>query len=495
MKIKHIQWGTGTVLYEISGGYQLLVNFDNHGKISVMQKDCEEIKDAGLEKEIEEIKDAGLEKEIEEIKDAGLEKEISGTIEDRKIVEAFRLGIVPTFAVKNITVGREKEIKKVEKWLAKDDESIMIVGEYGQGKSHIIRYIKKKALDEGYLVGYCDIGDESQMHKPKSVLNTIMKSLEFGDKEHQKNSDLASFLKLYAMSICEPNGKMAKNISKFLKPGITELVGKIKQKHSTDNLDNDNYFADFVDYLCGDEDWSNLYKQRYGITIQDYQTSASIVCNVISSIGHIAATMSSSKNNFKGLILIFDEGETIDSPGYQRKQRDSGKNFIKGLTEISNNNKDLLSEKMIMEYGPGGKSIGSQTNLMYSRVKMHVNERFSNHDENHVKCLFAFVEGQGEVINMLEKQGVEKISLEEFSPDEKYKLINKVIEIYKNAYGYEVKDVERLKDIIIKKLGDEDDPNTRSIIKTTVEALEIITDAEMDRDEDEDEIHYEKHLR
>ena len=94
-----------------------------------------------------------------------------------------------------------------------------------------------------------------------------------------------------------------------------------------------------------------------------------------------------------------------------------------------------------------------------------------------------------------EKQGVEKISLEEFSPDEKYKLINKVIEIYKNAYGYEVKDVERLKDIIIKKLGDEDDPNTRSIIKTTVEALEIITDAEMDRDEDEDEIHYEKHLR
>ena len=483
MKIKHSQWGTGTVLYEMSGGYQLLVNFDNHGKISVIKKECEEIKDMELEKKNEEIKDMEL------------EKESSGTIDDKKIVEAFGLGIVPTFAVRDVTVGREEEIKKVEKWLAKDDESVMIVGEYGQGKSHIIRYIKEKALDEGYLVGYCDIGDESQMHKPKTVLNTIMKSLVFTNKEYQKNNDLASFLKLYAMSICEPNGKMAKNISKFLKSGIVQLVGNIKQKHSTYNLDNDNYFTDFIDYLCGDEDWRNLYKQRYGITIQDYQTSASIVCNILSSIGHIAATMSSSKNNFKGLILIFDEGETIDSPGYQRKQRDSGKNFIKGLTEISNNNKDLLSEEMISTIGPGGKSIGSQTNLMYSRVRMHENERFSNHEENHVKCLFAFVEGQSEVIDILEKQGVEKIILENFSDDERYELINKVIEIYKKAHGYEVKDVERLKNIIIKKLDEiTDDPNTRSIIKTTVDALEIITEAEINAGEDA-KINYEQDLR
>jgi predicted HTH transcriptional regulator len=50
MKIKHKQWGIGTVLYEISGGYKLLVNFDNHGKIQVLQKDCEEVSDNTVEK-------------------------------------------------------------------------------------------------------------------------------------------------------------------------------------------------------------------------------------------------------------------------------------------------------------------------------------------------------------------------------------------------------------------------------------------------------------
>jgi len=50
MKIKHDQWGFGTVLYELSGGYQLLVNFDDHGKIQVLQKDCEKILDVEVEK-------------------------------------------------------------------------------------------------------------------------------------------------------------------------------------------------------------------------------------------------------------------------------------------------------------------------------------------------------------------------------------------------------------------------------------------------------------
>ena len=29
MKVKHRQWGIGTVLYELSGGYEILVNFDS----------------------------------------------------------------------------------------------------------------------------------------------------------------------------------------------------------------------------------------------------------------------------------------------------------------------------------------------------------------------------------------------------------------------------------------------------------------------------------
>ena len=628
-RIRHKQWGLGTKLYELAGGYELLVDFDNHGKIQVIQKDCEEVQDIKLEKinekvqdvsEINEVQDVKLEKkqnrtckdvckkfkakkpnggkryeagqmrcqicEIyitiegtqdekgiyckcchykvrgkprnriskellrnEEVQDVKLEKinetqdvklekinediskfmdvikkdqngilknkviselkisedifnkilpkilrlneycvipneidsenfrikfnpkiDISETSEKKKIVEAFRLGVVPGFVVQDITVGREKEIKKVEKWLSKDNESLMIIGQYGQGKSHIIRYIREKALDEGYLVAYCDIGEESQMHKPKSVFNTLMKSLVFRDKKNkEKDYDLSDFLVLYAKYLSESTSVVTKNINKFLKPGIEDLIYRLKNNIPLENL----YFRSFIDYLCGDEiNTHGTYRFKQKIGIQPYQTSASIICNILSSIGSMAASIKDdSEYNFKGLILIFDEGESIDSPAYLSKQRDGGINFIKGLTAISNDDSILMSESISKkENFYDSKYRGGKTNLIYSGI--HKDTRFCDQKENHTKCLFAFVEGESEVIDILEEKGVEKIVLNDFTNNEKDQLINKILDIYKKAYDYEINDIEKFKNIIKNKLKNSN--NTRSIIKITVEAIDLI---------------------
>jgi hypothetical protein len=50
--------------------------------------------------------------------------------------------------------------------------------------------------------------------------------------------------------------------------------------------------------------------------------------------------------------------------------------------------------------------------------------------------------------------------------------MDKILEIYKKAYDYEIEDTEELKEILIKKLENSD--NTRSIIKITMEAIELI---------------------
>jgi len=202
----------------------------------------------------------------------------------------------------------------------------------------------------------------------------------------------------------------------------------------------------------------------------------------------MAASMNGFKNSFKGLILIFDEGETIDSPAYLSKQREGGINLIKGLTEISNNNEDLLNENHNKRRNDG-KYVGNKTNLMYSG--MHKDTRFSNHKENHVKCLFAFVEGESEVIDILEKRKVKKIVLNDFTSDEKNKLMNKILEIYKKAYNYEIENTEKLKNILITKLENSD--NTRSIIKITMEAIELIKEYGIHSKLDEND--YEKILR
>jgi len=495
MRIKHKEWGIGTILYELSGGYQLLVNFDDHGKIQVLQKDCEKIPEVKVEKvpevKVEKVPEVKVEKvpEVKVEKVPEVKVENSDILANKKIIEAFRLGIVPGFAIQDITVGREKEIKKVEKWLSKDSESLMMIGQYGQGKSHIIRYIRQKALDEGYLVAYCDIGEESLMHKPKSVFNTLMKSLVFKDKENgvNYNNNLKKFLKLYAKFVSKFSKEGSQNMSKFLKPGIGNLIRRINNKWTEEELDS-NYLAGFVDYLCGDEDTANPYRFKKS-SIPPFQTSASIICNILSSIGNMAASMNNSENSFKGLILIFDEGEAIDSPGYNSKQRDGGINLVNGLTEISNNNDDLLSEShnLTNKYG---QYYGEQTKLVYSGI--HKDVRFSNHKENHVKCLFTFVEGETEVIDTLEEYGVEKIILIDFTSIEKNKLIYKIIEIYEKAYEYKVKHIEKLRNILIKRLENSD--NTRSIIKITVEAIELSKEWENHNDE-LDESDYEKILR
>ena len=41
------------------------------------------------------------------------------------------------------------------------------------------------------------------------------------------------------------------------------------------------------------------YRFNKKIAIQPYQTSASIICNILSSIGHMAASMNGFKNSFK----------------------------------------------------------------------------------------------------------------------------------------------------------------------------------------------------
>ncbi len=526
-RIKHKQWGLGTKLYELAGGYELFVDFDNYGKIQVVQRDCEEVtndvKPEKINKKVtNDVKQDQLNDNIlkctnliKEKQNGILKNEIisqikisedvfneifpkiirleeydiisndldsenfrikftpsienSNNSEKKKIIEAFRLGIVPGFAVKDITVGRKKEIKKVEEWLEKDSESLMIIGQYGQGKSHIIRYIREKALDDGYLVAYCDIGEESQMHKPKSVFNTLMKSLVFRDKKgNEKGNDLSYFIMLYAKYLAESTSVVTKNTNKFLERGIEDLVYRIKNNIPADNP----YFRSFIDYLCGDEINSlGTYRFKQSVAILPYQTSASIISNILSSIGSMAASIkNNSEYGFKGLILIFDEGESIDSPAYLSQQRDGGINFIKGLIEISNNNPILLSEVISQSHNYDSKYRGKKTNLIYSGI--HKDTRFCNQKENHVKCLFAFVEGESEVIDILEKQGVEKIVLNDFTNNEKDQLIYKILEIYKKAYAYEINDVEKFKNIIMNKLKNSN--NTRSIIKITVEALDLI---------------------
>ncbi|MBO3757598.1 MAG: DUF2791 family P-loop domain-containing protein, partial [Candidatus Brockarchaeota archaeon] len=113
-------------------------------------------------------------------------------LEARKIIEALRLGIVPQKYVEEFTFGREKEIKQIKSWLSNEDESsLILVGEYGVGKTHILEYLYSYLLKDNWAVSIVNLDpNELPFHKPKRVYEAIISSFRFG-----KNRNFRDFLK------------------------------------------------------------------------------------------------------------------------------------------------------------------------------------------------------------------------------------------------------------------------------------------------------------
>lgn len=59
----------------------------------------------------------------------------------RRMIEAFRLGIVPYDCVDDFTFGRDTEISQIRKWLLSPEGALFVTGEYGSGKTHLMHYI------------------------------------------------------------------------------------------------------------------------------------------------------------------------------------------------------------------------------------------------------------------------------------------------------------------------------------------------------------------
>ena len=99
----------------------------------------------------------------------------------RRIIEALRLGTVPYECVDGFTFGRDDETKRLKKWLEDTAEStLLVVGDYGTGKTHFLQYSCAYALKAGYAVCHAGIDpEESPFSRPKRVYRRLMQSFRF----------------------------------------------------------------------------------------------------------------------------------------------------------------------------------------------------------------------------------------------------------------------------------------------------------------------------
>lgn len=248
----------------------------------------------------------------------------------RRMIEAFRLGIVPSVDVKRFTFGRDSIIEDVKSRLSLLDwgrgSAIMLEGEYGAGKTHLVEYIKKLALEMEIGVASCSLDpEEVPPYRPKRVYRELVNNLIYIEEGIEKGfRDL--------MESCAE--KKILNDHVFFGPFLRKLKRTPKEGRDVfwqwaEGESTKEYALDprSVHRIKGGQDIPALY---------DASTAVDFYCNLLCGIS--CALRGIEK---KGLLIILDEAETI-SRVEQRVYLERGWKFFEGLVGIAHKDMELM---------------------------------------------------------------------------------------------------------------------------------------------------------
>ncbi|MCM8807992.1 MAG: ATP-binding protein [Candidatus Omnitrophica bacterium] len=353
----------------------------------------------------------------------------------RRMIEAFRYGIVPYDCVEDFTFGREQEIQKLMDWLINDEKIILILeGEYGTGKTHLLNYLYWRALYEDFVVAYADIDlSDSPFNKPKRVYAKLIQSFKFRSKSDGQFKGFRDFL------------------NEALKKGVFEdhryFRYLIKGPQDEDR-------EDIWDWIEGQGGIRPPGYSPFFPTMYEYSNAYNIYCYLLSALGWASKEVF----KYKGFLLIFDEAETI---WFDIRNLIKGLKFLEALCQTAKNDPELLKP-------PSWSNLWSNRCYKYSNYIPFIYKKPSG-----LKLLFAFTEFTsfftqfGEFPQPLKLKSLEEKVLKE--------VFEHIYQLYTKAYNFDIKD-SKLKEMIFNKVKKEILRNgvTRFFIKGPVEALDLI---------------------
>lgn len=314
-----------------------------------IQNECLIRFDSGLQLWIPCTRIQGLDEEYKEgiPEDEVILKGEALKIKAHRMIEAFRLGIVPTQDVSDFTFGREREINLISSALNSltngKGGTIIFEGEYGTGKSHLLEYIRAQALKKNFIVSSVELStEETQPARPKRIYRELVANLRFYSETHkpEKNNLEGGFRDLMRNAVTHFTSPsylgMRDHI--FFAP-VLKRLGKIDD-HSLKS----EVFWQWIEaestkeYAIGGAQKHRGFQSPYRISggwnipaLYDFSTAADFYCYLISGLSNLCRSL-----NYNGLVLLLDEIETVaflwNNFFYER-----GVNFLEGLIGMSQN--------------------------------------------------------------------------------------------------------------------------------------------------------------
>ncbi|UCG41824.1 MAG: DUF2791 family P-loop domain-containing protein [candidate division WOR-3 bacterium] len=249
-----------------------------------------------------------------------------------RMVEAFRLGIVPHQDVESFTFGREREVELVRNGLGRlgrgSGDVFLVEGEYGTGKTHLLEYIHHQALKLGMAASMCQFDpQEVSPHRPKRVYREVVHNLRFirDGREH----GFRDLLKLAMENELDLSDHV------FLGPVVSKLR-RLDAAHAESEV--------FWQWIEGEstKEYAIATRSPHRVrggqripALYDFSTAADFYCNIFSGFSYIARQL-----GLKGLVLLIDEAETVTHL-WDIIYLTKSVNFMEGLVRTAQADPDL----------------------------------------------------------------------------------------------------------------------------------------------------------
>jgi hypothetical protein len=361
-------------------------------------------------------------------------------VSSRRLIEAFRLGVVPHQDIEYFTFGRAYEVDLFQKALNNLKNGcggvFLIEGEYGAGKTHLAEYLHHLSLKQGFATAYCELHiQETPPYRPKKIYHEIVYSLRYIKDGCEKGFRdlLHEATKLDIRDHCF----------------FTPVLKKIK-----DMEDNDLHSEVFYQWIEGEStkeyatDPESPYRVRGGQRIPalyDFSTAADFYNYILSGLSYIA-----NRLGLGGLVLIIDEFEEINHI-WEYNLQEKGMQFLEGLVRIALNDESL-------------KKIDNS--MLHNQVRPTPYA----YKETYILLMLATTPEEDQRITRFIKN---RVIIRRFSRAEFELIFDELLRVYKTAYPDFVIEEEKAINILnsaYKKYNGE----LRRFIKYSVEAFDLV---------------------
>ena len=256
------------------------------------------------------------------------------------ILMALKNGNVPEKGVKNLCIGREKEIDEFEKLLDKVNNKKAVVkfinGEFGAGKSFFLKVIEEMAYDKNFVVSWITLSNDVPFNKIDIVYKNIVKSLKCKTGTSLSHIIDRWITELKMMAFEQTSNPQKQN--QLVQESIYDDLAETREHANAFAMAIENYnkLMNEEDYktaeyakawLRGDSNIHHTEKKKFGVKGDVTKDNAIHFLEALSifvkSIG------------YSGLVVLIDEAEFTMNL-HTKKLRDVAYNYMRDIYDNCN---------------------------------------------------------------------------------------------------------------------------------------------------------------